>query len=301
MGVVCLVRAAGAVCLLLSVVSGVWAAEAPPADAFALLAQQLQQQAATAGCTVAYVVHDLRRGDAVHAGRNIILPAASLIKVPVLVEAFAQIDAGLLRPDDTFVLRESDKTGGSGILRYCAAGTVWTARDLLRLMIVKSDNTATDMLLARLGMARINARMRRLGLTATRVRRKILDYAALRRGIENTTTAYEMARLLQLIHTGRAASPASCRAMLDILLAQEYNDRIPRLLPAGVAVAHKTGTMHRLTHDAGIVYTPDGGAFSITVLVQGLEETGGETLIAQLARRAYDYFAAAPATATAVR
>lgn len=306
MGGKCVTRTVGMLCVLLwallavPVCAGDGTAEAVSvAGNLEQLAQGISARAALRGCTAAIVVRDLQRGDAVYQNKDAILPAASLIKVPILVAAYTAVDRGELRLGDTFVMRTRDKVAGSGVMRLCAAGTVWTARDLLRLMIAKSDNTATDMLIARLGRETINARMRELGLTATRVRRNILDFPALRRGVENTTTAYEMARLLELIHGGRAASPWACREMLDILLAQEYNDRIPRFLPAGVAVAHKTGTMNRLTHDAGIVYVPGGGVFVITVLVQGAPEEAGEQLIGQVARQAYDYFAGAGPVATA--
>ena len=306
MGGKCATHAAGRLCIPLGVLLMllVWAGPVRAEDSaaggeFARLAEDIRVRAEAAGCTAAVVIRDLARGDAIYHDKDAVLPAPSLIKVPVMVAAFTAVDRGELRLADTIVLRARDKTGGSGILRYRANGTVWTVAELLRLMIAKSDNTATDMLIARLGRERINARMRELGLTATRVRRNILDFAALRRGRENTTSAYEMAQLLELIYRGRAASPASCRAMRDILLAQEFNDRIPRFLPEGVAVAHKTGTMDRLTHDAGIIYVPGGGAFIAVVLVQGADEGPGELLIGRVARRAFDYFAAAAAAMVA--
>ncbi|HNW93510.1 MAG TPA: class A beta-lactamase-related serine hydrolase, partial [bacterium] len=245
MGGRCAARVVGMLCALLLMLpaAAVWA---EPGNGFAQMAQQVREQAAVAGATVSVVVRDLQRGDAVYERKDVIMPAASIIKVPIMVAVFSGIDRGELTLTDTLVLREQDKADGSGILRYCTTGSVWSVYELLRLMIDKSDNTATDMLIARLGQERINARMRELGLTATRVRRRILDYDAIGRGVENTTTAYEISRLLELIYRGQAAAPDSCRRMMDILLLQEYNDRIPRFLFDGVWVVHKTGMMDNL-------------------------------------------------------
>lgn len=274
------------------------AVESPAADLFQQLADGINRQVEQTGCTAAVVVRDLRRGDAIYLNKDVVFPAASLIKLPILVELYRQAEEGTLTLADTLTLRDRHREEGSGILRYCAAGTAWSLGELARLMIVKSDNTATTLLLERVGMENVNRRLRGLGLTRTRIRRNVLDLAARDRGLENTTTAYEMMRLLELIHRQRAAGPAACQAMLQTLLAQEYNDRIPRLLPAGTPVAHKTGTMHRLEHDVGIVFVP-GQEFVICVLVSGLEEAPGERLIGSVAKRAYDYFAALGGEATA--
>jgi len=261
----------------------------PSADAFTELADGVNRLVSATGCTAGVIIKDLRREDAIFVNKDLVFPAASLIKIPIMVTVFNQADAARINLADTIVLQEWHKVEGSGILKYCPAGSVWSFNELLSLMIVKSDNTAADMLLAEVGMVAVNRQMRELGLTATRVRRTILDFAAIRRGVENTTTAYEMMQLLELIYEGRAASRESCREMLQILLEQEYNDRIPRAMPADIAVAHKTGTMRRLAHDVGIVFLPQQ-EFVICVLLQGMSEEPSERLIGQVAEEAFDYF-----------
>jgi beta-lactamase class A len=195
------------------------------------------------------VAVDLQAPRSIAVNADVRFPTASTIKTAVMVEAYHQISEGALALDTTFTLRDADKVGGSGVLNGLHDGLQLTARDLIHLMIVLSDNTATNMLIARLGTARVNARLERYGLRETKLfrptfrdgRADVLPELEREFGL-GVTTPREMARLMELIAEGKAVDAKSSEAMRATLARQQDRAMIPRLLPAGVTVANKTGT-----------------------------------------------------------
>ncbi len=220
-------------------------------------------------------------------------PAASLIKVAILAEAFRQAGEGRLDLGALHRVDENAKVGGAGILRELHSGLALTLLDLLTLMIIVSDNTATNMVIELAGMAAVNGTARRLGLTQTVLRRKLRSSPGQDRPDgrdvgENTTSAKDMALLLKLLAQGKAISPAADAAMVAMLEAQQVDDRLPLLLPRGTRVAHKTGNHRTMRHDAGLVFLPGGGAYVLTVLLKDLSDTVEASLaIARLSRDVY--------------
>ncbi|MBD5092850.1 MAG: serine hydrolase [Subdoligranulum sp.] len=180
--------------------------------------------------------------------------AASVIKLAVLTEAFRQMETGLARADEIFTVHRDDKLPSCGALTYLHDGICVTFLDLCVLMIILSDNTATNLLIRRLGIARINETLRALGLRKTTLRRLLFDSAASARGVENHITARETGQLLRLMYEGKAVSPGADSRMLSILSDQRLNGKIPFFLPRGVRAAHKTGEDSGITHDVGIIY-----------------------------------------------
>jgi hypothetical protein len=155
-------------------------------------------------------------------------------------------------------------------------------------MIVVSDNLATNLLLAKVGYRKVNSTMRLLGAQKGFVLRGVQDTPAFEAGLSNRMTAGDLNRLNEAIDRDRAASQESCAAMRDILLRQEFNSGIPARLPAGVKVAHKTGSITGVRHDTGIVYAPFG-TWYLTVLTDGLTNEGaGQAAIAELSKFVYD-------------
>lgn len=181
------------------------------------------------------------------------LVAASVIKLPILAEAFRQAREGLISMDETFSIRPEWKKPSCGALTYLHDGLTVTLRDLCVLMIILSDNTATNILIDRLGIESVNAFLRTLGLKKTTLRRRLFDAEAAARGLQNTITAEEMGRLLELLYKGECVSPEADAEMLDILKNQRLNGKMPFFL-SGVKIAHKTGEDSGITHDVGIVY-----------------------------------------------
>ncbi|CCH53905.1 beta-lactamase [Fibrisoma limi BUZ 3] len=216
------------------------------------------------------------------------VPSASLIKLPILIEAMERIKAGQLDPDEIHILTDSEKTGGDGILKTYSHRSRIAYRDIIRLMMIHSDNTATNILINELGMNAINQRIRSLGLAKTQLNRVMMDTAAVRQGRENYVTAREMNQLLTKIYQHQIATPALCDQMLDILKQNENRQTIPRLLPNTVVVAHKTGILSYVRGDVGIIYAPQ--PFVLSVLVQGVSTAEAERIISEIALMCYNHY-----------
>lgn len=222
---------------------------------------------------------------------------ASTIKLPILVGAFAAVEEGKAGWRDRSVLRNEDKVSGSGVLRELAEGTPLTLRDLAHLMIVVSDNTATNLLLDRVGADRINAEMDKLGLKQTRALRKVMgsrgaeghsregrtaEFARFGLGV---STPREMVRLMEKLERGEAVTPEASREMLGILERQQFKDGIGRRRAA--QTASKSGSLDALRSDVGLVRST-GGRIAIAVTVDDMPrvnyspDNAGNLLIADL-------------------
>lgn len=247
---------------------------------------------------VGLVVRDLATGEELAWAPDELFPAASVIKVPVLVEALRQVVEGRLELDGRVPVRPEDRVGGTGILKELTSVSELSLRDLLTLMIVVSDNTAANVCIDRVGMQAVNQTMASLGLARTQLRRKMMDFEARQRGIDNWITAADAARLLELVATKAVLTAPMCDLAIDILSRQQVRDRLPRLLPAEVRVAHKTGELPGVRHDVGILFLPQGPVvvsaltadFS-TPASQGLSGGEGAELIARIGRIVYDALA----------
>ncbi|NBQ32774.1 MAG: serine hydrolase [Proteobacteria bacterium] len=227
------------------------------------------------------VVHLETGASATVNGDRIAVPA-SLYKVGVLVEAFRQIEAGLLRLDETLRLLPIDWAPGAGILQG-RIGTQVTITDALRLMIGISDNTAAHAIVRRIGVDRVNANNQRLGLSNTRY---YIDDRP------DTTTAADMARLLSLLATGRLAGVEATGQMLDLLQQVQPAAWLPRGVPPTIAVAHKSGQLDAVRNDAGIVFGPTGRYVVVVLTDNRPNAMKGENAIVQVARSVHAYFAA---------
>lgn len=225
-----------------------------------MLSQQLEQQIFARlqqlPGEICFAYADLADGSRLEFNSHIPVVAASVIKLPVLVCAFEQAQRGLLNMEETIILRQEDKLPSCGALKAMHSGLQVTLRDLCVLMIILSDNTATNLVIRRLGMDAVNDCMRRMGLQDSTLRRLLFDSEAAARGLENTVTAGEMLLLLEKMYRGQLLGPDTDRQLLEILKDQRLNGKMPFWLPHGVACAHKTGEDDGITHDVGIVYAP---------------------------------------------
>ena len=268
------------------------AAQWPPS-----LRADLERRIAASGATVGLVLTVPETGMRLSVGGNARFHAASTMKVAVLIELARRIDAGGMSWSDTVTVRNAfrsivdssdyhlNPTDDSDSTLYRAENQGVAVRRLAELMITRSSNLATNLLVARLGPVRIQATARALGADSILIRRGVEDGKAYAAGLNNTLSAQDLAALLSAIVSGRAASAAGTAEMTRILLAQEFNDRIPAGLPPGTPVAHKTGEITALAHDAAIIYPAAGPPYVLVVLTSGLAAAdAAAALIADLSR-----------------
>jgi beta-lactamase class A len=225
-----------------------------------------------------------------------VFPAASSIKIAVLVELYRQDQErrsgakGKARLDDTYTFDPKDLVEDSRIMAGLTAGvTQVTNRDLAQFMVAVSDNAAANVLIDRVGKDNVNAMLRSLGLSKTMLRRKMIDIAAARRGDENVATPEEMVRLLEAIYKEKVLNKESTAALIKQLstLKQSY---IPRLLPENVQAANKPGELEAVRTDSGIVFVPNR-PFAISVMTAyDRDERAAERDISEVALEAYRYF-----------
>ena len=251
------------------------------------LAPELARLAAGMPGVVAISVADLRTGHAiaVNGGEN--LPAASTIKIPVMVEVFRQIAIGRFTMSREVSLLDQDRDCGYGDLCEAPEGMRYTVHGLLGAMIDDSDNTAANMLIRLVGRQHINATMAGLGLAQTRLGDSIRsdgDIRVLR------TSANDMLRLLEMIAAGQVVDSYACKTMLGILAGQRHNTLLPAPLPKNIVIEHKTGSLHDTLNDVGIVELR-GAPYVICVLTTHLADTDvGEKFIRRASLLTYESF-----------
>jgi beta-lactamase class A len=203
------------------------------------------------------------------------VPAASVLKVLVLVEAHAQAIDRSFSWTDSHTLLSTDLVGGTGSFQREPVGSSWTYLQYARRMISESDNTAANILLRRLGMTNANARAASLGLTVTRFEREFMDFDAQRAGRENWTTAREMGTLMRAIFRREILTPQACDEMIA-LLERTSRGRIAAGVPKDIPVGHKSGTLPGCRHDVGWVRVP-GHPYILAVFLDNvLERPAGE-------------------------
>jgi beta-lactamase class A len=251
-----------------------------------------------AGADVAVALRTLDRRDELLIQPDVEFHAASTMKVPVMIELFRRATAGELRLDDTVPVTNTfhsivdgspytlDVSGPPDDALMDRPGGRISYRDLCEAMITVSSNLAANLLIEHLGAAKIQRTTDRLGASRMRVLRGVEDNKAFDRGLNNTTTARALLVLMEQLSHGGAGDERATDEMLAMLERQQVNDRIPAGLPAGTVVAHKTGDITRIRHDAAIVYGPR--PFVLIVLVRGIDDGAkADALIASIARQVY--------------
>lgn len=281
-------------------------ADATQATEPAGLRAQLLDRIAESGAEVAVAVRTVDGSAQLLIEPDKEFHAASTMKVPVMIELWRQAAAGILALDDELtvvnefrsVLDESPYSLSAGDDSdseiYSMVGTRRSLRQLCEAMITVSSNLATNVLVDRLGVDRIRATVAKLGATGMNVRRGVEDTKAYEAGISNTTTARGLLVLFDALARGEAVSPEASRAMVEVLARQQFNDAIPAGLPDGTRVAHKTGSITRIHHDAGIVF--GARPYVLVLLVRGLaDHKASAALMADLTRLVHAGIAGAPA------
>ena len=264
-------------------------------DRTGVLRRQIEAVRAGLNGRLAVVVQDVARPEPlVDLDGGASFSSASIIKLPILWSFFEQVDRGALDPSARWSLAEGDRVDGTGVLRFLQNRASLTLLDLAMLMTVVSDNTATNALIDRLGVATIQASIDQLGLADTRLGRKMYDFEARARGLENVTTPRDIARLLRRIYHGDGLSAASHARACAILCGQQLNAGLPARLPEGAVVAHKTGNLAGLLHDAGWIEHERGVAI-VVAFSDGLANDGdGAAALAAIGEAAWTWLSHRP-------
>jgi beta-lactamase class A len=253
--------------------------------------------------TAAVVVKNLDTGESYAHNADRVMPTASLIKFPVLIETYLQADADRFSLTDKVTLKDADKVPGSGILTtHFSEGASFSVRDACRLMIAFSDNTATNLVIDKVTIPAVNKRMADWGFKETRLNAKVFRGSTTSVDKKRTetyglgsTTAREMAGLWELLMLGDKVRPPLKQAILHHLRNNSDKDKFPRLLHPGTAVVHKDGAVTGVRTDAGVIFSPRG-AILVVVLTEGnadkrwVRDNAGNLLCAKVARAAYDHF-----------
>jgi len=225
---------------------------------------------------------DLSSGDTLLINEHDSFHAASTMKTPVMIEIFKQAAKGKFSLSDSLTIKNEfrsvadssffslDSADDSEHEIYTQIGEKRSISDLMYQMIILSSNFATNLLIDLVDARNVTNTIRQLGAKDMRVLRGVEDQKAFDRGLNNTTTAYDLMVLFERIARGKAVSKKASAAMVRILLDQKFNDIIPANLPADVKVAHKTGFITGLHHDSGIIFLPDGRKYVLVILSRNL-------------------------------
>ncbi len=279
-------------------------AHRPPPDATVLasLGHRLDTLAAESRARCfAVAVYDTETGAEFRREADRWFHAASTIKVAILVGVYDAIHRGWLLPHSRIHVRNRFWSAADGRLFrvdagrdansavHRAIGKMLRVSELALHMITTSSNLATNLLLDVVGLDTVQRSLDELGVEGIDIRRGVEDEGAFDAGINNRVTADGLVQLLRVIAEERAFSPGVSRGMLDILHAQEFRSGIPAQLPRAVRVAHKTGEISTIAHDAGVVYPPNRRPYVIAVLSEWARETSGRSAtIAATSRAVYE-------------
>lgn len=239
---------------------------------------------------IGVAILDLTDQRSLYLNADAVYPTASTIKIAVLAELYRQDERGGAKLADLYTVARKDSVGGEGVLPVMTDGvTRLTNKDLAALVVSLSDNSATNVLIDRVGMDNVNAWLKSLGLEQTRLRRHMMDVTAAREGRENTATPRELVTLIAAVHQGRVFKKTTTEEFVKMLSVPKMS-YIARLLPTDARIASKPGNLDGVRNDAGIVFCP-GRPFAIAVMTTFAgNDAEAEQAIARIAHAAWSYF-----------
>jgi beta-lactamase class A len=262
----------------------------------------LARVAATPGATVAVSYRDIQSGESLDINADSVFHAASTMKIPVMIEVLRRSQRGGFGLDQEILLVNQFASLADGspfslnaaddgdTTLYQKIGERVTVRELLRRMITRSSNLATNQLIELVSAVRVTETAHEFGAAHMSVLRGVEDQKAFDKGMINTTTSADLATLLAAIEKGTLLSKESSAEMREVLLAQEFNEKIPAGLPPGTKVAHKTGEITAVSHDAAVVYPEGRKPYVLVVLTKGIRESAASsTLIADISRLVWNH------------
>ncbi len=218
--------------------------------------------------------------------------SASIIKLGIMVEALRQVDHHSIQMDDIVTIDSHNIVSGAGVISLLSKKLEWTLEDLIKLMIISSDNTATNQLIDLLGEAKINHTMKCAGAFHSKLMRKMMDHKALKTGKDNMMSGKDTYLLLKEFVSSHLLSKASMEWGMNVLLQQQYKDKFPAKISKleDGTLAHKTGELPGIEHDAGVLYTPEGPIIYAFLTAGLIENRYGREAIANAGRLLYDFY-----------
>jgi beta-lactamase class A len=264
--------------------------------------EAIQKTIDNAGGIWGISLFDLDTNERFELHENELFYAASVIKVPIMIAAYSASHHGELQLGDRIVLKREDMVGGSGVLQHMTPGTRLTVYDLLTLMIIQSDNTATNILIELIGTEKIQQVMMDIGMEKSCFYHKMMIAPVDRKGF-NGITAYEMTTLLKKLVTGKLVSVYACEQMIEIMKKQQIRETFPSKLPENhepiigaikeFELAHKTGNVSGIRHDSGIFYVENRKMIA-TVLSKGVGEIDSLDAFGRIGLEIYNYLKQSP-------
>src|SRR6187399_1685984 len=266
------------------------------------LKENIDQELSKQEGVFAVAFKDLSTGKELLINDTITFHAASTMKTPVLMEVYKQADEGKFSLSDSLLIKNEfksivdgshfslDSTDDSETELYKHIGEKRTISFLLYQMIIVSSNFSTNLIIELVNAKNVSATMQQLGAKDIHVLRGVEDGKAFEKGLNNTITANGLMMLFEKMAKGETVNPAASQAMIDILLDQKFNDIIPAELPAGVKVAHKTGSITGVHHDSGIIFLPNGKKYILVLLSKNLkDEKAAIKAMAHVSKLIYEF------------
>ena len=231
--------------------------------------------------------YDLNKNDGFSINGSEKVLSASMIKLLILAELMKKISEDKFSLSDTIMMANFMKTEGDGVLKELNTGHHFTLKELATLMIIVSDNQATNILIDFLGMENINLLGKELGLRETFLERRMMDAEARKNGYDNYTSADNISLLLKLIYQEKLVNKEASQLMLDILLKQQQGERLQRYLPTDIKIAHKCGDLDNLENDGGIIWFEDK-VYILVVLTSRMSNLQCKQTIGKISKFVYD-------------
>lgn len=231
---------------------------------------------------IGIIVRNLETNENIMINQDTVFPAASVIKIYILWELFERIEKGEFTLEQEILLKESHKAGGFGILKELHEGINLSLKDIATLMIILSDNTATNILIDLLGMDNINQTIKRNKMIDTILQRKMMDGEAKAKGFDNYTSPMDVLNILE--------KSLQKKEIIDIMKKQQCNNKLPVLIDDSIVIAHKTGDLPSVEHDVGIMFM-ENSPIIIVVLTKNLKDNmDGIKLNNNIGKAVYDYY-----------